>query len=61
VLRKRGALRGGDGVLVAGVLEGGREVARKFPRGDVVLVVCLAGAERGWSPGTTARPSGDGA
>jgi hypothetical protein len=46
---------------VAGVQESGREVARKLPRDDVVLVVCLAGAERGWSVGTTARPSGGGA
>jgi hypothetical protein len=46
---------------VAGVPEGGREVARKLPRGDVVLVVCLAGAETGWSIGTMARPSGGGA
>jgi hypothetical protein len=46
---------------MAGVPEGGREVARKLPRGDVVLVVCLAGVERGWSTGTTARPSGGGA
>jgi hypothetical protein len=46
---------------MAGVPEGGGEVARKLPRGDVVLVVCLAGAERGWSVGTTARPSGGGA
>jgi hypothetical protein len=56
-----GAPRGGDGVLVVGVPEGGGEVARKLPQGDVVLVVCLAGAERGWSAGTTARPSGGGA
>jgi hypothetical protein len=46
---------------MAGVPEGGGEVARKLPWGDVVLVVCLAGAERGWSVGTTARPSGSGA
>jgi hypothetical protein len=39
------------------VLEGGGEVAKKLPRDDVVLVVCLARAERGWSVGTTARPS----
>jgi hypothetical protein len=43
------------------VPECGGEVARKLPRGDVVLVVFLAGAERGWSVGTTARPSGGGA
>jgi hypothetical protein len=56
-----GAPRGGDGVPVAGVLEGGREVARKLPRGDVMLVVCLAGAWRRRSVGTTVRPSGGGA
>jgi hypothetical protein len=56
-----GAPRGGDGVPVAGVPEGGGEVARKLPRGDVVLVVCSAGAERQWSVGTTVRPSGGGA
>jgi hypothetical protein len=39
----------------------GREVARKLPRDDVVLVVCLAGVERQRSVGTTARPSGGGA
>jgi hypothetical protein len=27
----------------------------------VVLVVCLAGVERGWSAGTMVRPSGGGA
>jgi hypothetical protein len=43
------------------VPEGGGEMARKLPRGDVVLVVCLAGADRGWSVGTTARLSGGGA
>jgi hypothetical protein len=36
-------------------------VARKLPRDDVVLVVCLAGAERRRGVGTTARPSGGGA
>jgi hypothetical protein len=41
-----GALRGGDGVPVAGGQEGSGEVARKLPQGDVVLVVCLAGAKR---------------
>jgi hypothetical protein len=56
-----GAPRGGDGVPVAGVPGGGGEVARKLPQGDVVLVVCLVGAERGWTVGTTARPSGGGA
>jgi hypothetical protein len=43
------------------VPEGSGEVARKLPRDDVVLVVCLAGAERGWSVGTMAGPSGGGA
>jgi hypothetical protein len=41
--------------------EEGGEVATKLPRGGVVLVVCLAGAERRQSVGTTARPSGGGA
>jgi hypothetical protein len=35
-------------------------VARQLPHDDVVLVVCLAGAERRRSGGTTARPSGSG-
>jgi hypothetical protein len=75
VLRKRGAETAGqrrtgvggraprddDGVPVAGVLEDGREVARKLPRDDVVLVVCLVGTERRRSSRTTARPSGSGA
>jgi hypothetical protein len=75
VLRKRGAETAGrrrtgagggaprddDGVPMAGVPENGGEVARKLPRDDVVLVVCLAGAERRRSGGTTARPSGRGA
>jgi hypothetical protein len=56
-----GAPRDGGGVPVAGVQESGRDVARKLPRDDVVLVVCLAGAERRRSVGTTARPSGGGA
>jgi hypothetical protein len=43
------------------VPEGGGEVARKLCRGDVMLMVCLAGAKRGWSVRTTARPSGGGA
>jgi hypothetical protein len=43
------------------VPEGGGEVGRKLPRDDVVLVVCLAGAERRRSGGMTARPSGGGA
>jgi hypothetical protein len=75
VLRKRGAETAGrrrtgagggvprddDGVPVAGVPEDGGEVARKLPRDDVVLVVCLAEAKRRWSGGTTARPSDGGA
>jgi hypothetical protein len=56
-----GAPRNDDGVPVAGVPEDGGEVARKLPRDDVVLVVCLAGAERRRSGGTTASPSSGGA
>jgi hypothetical protein len=55
-----GAPRGGDGVLVAGGQEVCEEVARKLPQGDVVLMVCLAGAKRQWVIGTTARPSDGG-
>jgi hypothetical protein len=55
-----GASRGGVGVPVAGVPEGGGEVAGKLLRDDVVLMVCLAGAKRRWIDGTTARPSGGG-
>jgi hypothetical protein len=55
-----GAPRGGVGVPVAGVPEGGREVARELLRDDVVLLVCLAGAKRQWINGTMARPSGGG-
>jgi hypothetical protein len=33
-------------------------VARKLPCDDVMLVVCLVGAERRRCVGTTARPSG---
>jgi hypothetical protein len=75
VLRRRGAETAGrwqtgaggrasrndDGVPVAGVPEDSGEVARKLPRDDVLLVVCLAGAERRRSGETTARPSGSGA
>jgi hypothetical protein len=53
-----GAPRGGNGVPVAGGQESGGEVARKLPRGDMVLVVCLAGAKRQRIIGTTTRPSG---
>jgi hypothetical protein len=56
-----GAPRDGGGVPVAGVQESDGEVARKLPRNDVVLVVCLGGAERWRSVGTMVRPSGDGA
>jgi hypothetical protein len=56
-----GAPRNDDGVPVAGVPEDGGEVARKLPHDDVVLVLCLAGAERRQSSGTTVRPSGGGA
>jgi hypothetical protein len=49
-----GAPRGGDGVPVAGGQEGGREVARKLPRDDVVLMMCLARAKRRRSIGMTA-------
>jgi hypothetical protein len=43
---------------VAGVREGGEEVARKLLRVDVVVVVSSVRAKRGWSGGMTARPSG---
>jgi hypothetical protein len=56
-----GASRGGDGVPVAGVPEGGEEAARKLLRDDVVLMVPLAEAEGRCSAGSTARPSGGGA
>jgi hypothetical protein len=62
--RRTGAGGGGprdvDGVLVAGVPEGGGEVARELPRDDVVLMVCLAEAKRRWIDGMTARASGGG-
>jgi hypothetical protein len=45
---------------VVGGQESGGEVARQLPRDDVVLMVCLSGAERRRSGGTTARPSGGG-
>jgi hypothetical protein len=56
-----GAPRGGDGVSVARGQESGGELARKLPRDDVVLMVCLAGAERQRNIGTMVRPSGGGA
>jgi hypothetical protein len=40
--------------------EGDGKVARKLLRVDVVLVVSLARAKRGWSVGTMVRPSGGG-
>jgi hypothetical protein len=52
--------RGGGGVPVVGVQEGGEEVVRKLPRVDVVLVVSSVRTERGRSGWTTARPSGGG-
>jgi hypothetical protein len=55
-----GALRGDVGVPVAGVPEGGGEVARELLHDDVVLMVHLARAKRRWINGTTARPSGGG-
>jgi hypothetical protein len=58
---RRGAPRDDGGVSVAGVPKGSGEVAGKLPRGDVVLVVCLAGAKRRRSTGTAVRPSGGGA
>jgi hypothetical protein len=45
------ANRGGDGIPVAGGQESGGEVARKLPRDDVVLMVCLAGLRGGGSSG----------
>jgi hypothetical protein len=56
-----GAPSDDGGVLVAGGQESGGEVARKLPRDDVVLMVCLTGAERQWIVGTTVRLSGGGA
>jgi hypothetical protein len=50
--------RGGGGVPVAGVQEGGKEVARKFPRVDVVLVVSLVRAKRRRSGGRTMKSIG---
>jgi hypothetical protein len=55
-----GAPRGSDGVPVAAGQESSGEVARKLPWGDVVLVVCLAGAESRRRVETTRRPSGSG-
>jgi hypothetical protein len=52
--------RGGGGVPVVGVQEGGEEVVWKLLRVDVVLVVSLVRARRGRSVRTTARPSSGG-
>jgi hypothetical protein len=48
------------GVPVAGVQEGGEEVARKLLRVDVVLMVSSVRSKRGWSGGTTVKLIGDG-
>jgi hypothetical protein len=52
--------QGGGGIPVAGLQEGGEEVARKLPRVDVVLVVSSVRAKRGRSSGTMVTPNGDG-
>jgi hypothetical protein len=49
----------GGGVPVAGVQEGGEEVARKLLRVDVVLVVSSVRSKRGRSDGTTVKSIGD--
>jgi hypothetical protein len=51
----------GEVVPVAGVPEGGEEVAGKLLRGDVVLLVPWAGAEGLCRGESTVRPSGGGA
>jgi hypothetical protein len=56
-----GTPRDDGGVPVVEEPEAGGEVARKLPRGDVVLVVCLAGAKRRRGVGTAVRSSGGGA
>jgi hypothetical protein len=56
--RRRGATAmefNGGGVLVAGVQEGGEEVARKLLRVDVVLVVSSVRSKRGRSGRTTVK------
>jgi hypothetical protein len=50
----------GGSVPVAGMQEGNEKMARKLLRVDVVLVVSLARAKRGWNVGTTVRPSDGG-
>jgi hypothetical protein len=57
----RWSSKGGGGVSVAGVLEGGEEAAGKLLRDDVVLLVPLAGAEGLCSGESTARPGDGGA
>jgi hypothetical protein len=52
--------RGSSGIPAARVQEGGKEVARKLPRIDVVLVVSSMRAKKGQSGGTKVRPSGGG-
>jgi hypothetical protein len=56
---RRGSEDGG-GVPVSGVPESDREVAGKFLREDVVLMVSLLRAERWQSVGTAASRSGGG-
>jgi hypothetical protein len=52
--------RGGGGIPAVTVQNGGEKVARKLLRIDVVLVVSLVRAKRGWSVRTMVRPSGGG-
>jgi hypothetical protein len=54
----RRSSKGGGGVPVAGVPEGGEEAARKRLRNDVMLLVPLAGDKGLCSGESTARPSG---
>jgi hypothetical protein len=53
--------RDGEVVPVAGVPEGDEEAVGKLLRGDVVLLVPLAGAEGICRGESTVRPSGSGA
>jgi hypothetical protein len=48
------------GILVAGVQEGGEEVARKLLRVDVVLVLSSVRSKRGRSGRTTVKSISDG-
>jgi hypothetical protein len=50
----------GSSVPMAGVQEGGEEVARKLLRVVVVLVVSSMRSKRGRSGGTTMKSIGDG-